>query len=65
MVGQAAAHLLHRHVRQAGMVEDLAGGFGAAQPRFDTDSYVFAIRLGELDLCVNAEDEPRYREEQP
>ena len=65
MIGQVPANLLDWHVIQAGAIQDLAGGFCAADARLDADLHVFVIGRHQLELGVKSENHARNHKKKP
>ncbi len=62
MVGQMAGDFLHRHVVEAGAVENFARGFRAGHAGFHRHPAVFAVSRGQFDLRPDADEQPRQGE---
>jgi hypothetical protein len=57
MIAQVAGDFLDGHVIESGLVEDFAGGFRARHARIHLDLAVFAVGVGQLYLCSDAEQQ--------
>jgi len=62
MIAQVSWNFFHRHVHEAGAVQDFTRGLRAGHAGVHRHPAVFAVSRGQFDLRPDADEQPRQGE---